>query len=168
MSGKPSYIVNEVRERDVTVDWLFGRGHVGTSVAQVALLLVGWFFTILPVVVTASALLHRDDAGGWWNYAEGFARWDSTIYWLGILLVIFVVGFLVLHVLHVLTLARRNLRETFDAQRLAKRLEIADAWYAAKFGPEPLRLQERRVRIGPYDDIETYELRGLYRDGGVD
>jgi len=48
------------------------------------------------------------------------------------------------------------------------RLEIADAWYADKFGPQALRLQQRRAQIEPYGDLETYELRGIYRANGVD
>ena len=69
-----------VDEKDVTVDWFFGTGTPGTKVAQLVLLLVGWFFAVLPVVITASALLHRDDEdGGWWGYQEGFVMWDETM-----------------------------------------------------------------------------------------
>ncbi len=82
---------------------------------------------------------------------------------LGILTVFFVVGFLALHLVHRATLKERNRRKTYDEQRLALRLEIAEAWYADKFGPEALRLQQRRAQIEPYGDLETYELRGLYR-----
>ena len=168
MNSKPSYVVHEVRESEVTVDWLFGPGHVGTKLAQSALLLVGWFFAVLPVVVTASALLNRYNEGGWWSYEEGFALWDQTMLYLGIILVVFIVGFLVLNVIHRVTLKQRNQRKTYDEQRLAQRLEIADAWYGDKFGPEPLRLRQRNVQITPYADLETYELRGLYRASEVD
>ena len=168
MNGKPPYVVHEVRERDVTVDWLFGPGHVGTKVAQGALLLIGWFFAVLPVVVTASALLNRHSEGGWWSYEEGFAIWDQTILVLTILLVVFIVGFLALHLAHRVTLKERNQRATYNEQRLTQRLEIAEVWYADKFGPEPLRGQQRRVQITPYGDVETHELRGLYRGSGVD
>ena len=41
-------------------------------------------------------------------------------------------------------------------------------WYAEKFGPETLRLQQRTTQIKPYSDIETYELRGLYDANGID
>ena len=168
MNGKPPYVVHEVPESDVTVDWLFGPGHVGTKITQYALLLVGWFFTVLPVVVTGSALLNRHTEGGWWSYEEGFAIWDQTMVILGIILVIFIVGFLALHLVHRRTIKERNQRVTHDEQRLIQRLEIADVWYAEKFGPEPLRGQQKRVQITPYGDVETHELRGLYRASGVD
>ena len=168
MTTKPSYVIHEVDEKDVTVDWFFGSGRVGTKVAQLALILVGWFFTLLPVVITASSLLNRDNDGGWWSYQEGFDMWDQTMRLLGILTVFFVVGFLALHLIHRATLKERNRRKTYDEQRLALRLEIADAWYADKFGPQALRLQQRRAQIEPYGDLETYELRGIYRANGVD
>lgn len=168
MNSKPSYVVLEVKESDVTVDWLFGPGHLGTKLGQSALLLVGWFFAVLPVVVTASALLNRYSDGGWWSFEEGFAVWDQTMLYLGIIFVIFIVGFLVLNVMHRTTLKKRNTRRTYDEQRLAQRLEIADAWYGDKFGPDSLRRQQRRIQITPYADVETYELRGLYRAGEVD
>lgn len=168
MTPKPSYVVHEVREKDVTVEWFFGAGHLRTKLTQLLLVLVGWFFTVLPVVITASSLLQRDDASGWWGYSEGFAMWDKTMVILGFLTLCFVVGFLALHLLHRATAKERNRRNTYDEQRLAQRLEVADAWYADKFGPEALRRQQGKVLIEPYSDIETYELRGLYRANGVD
>ena len=168
MTTKPSYVIRQVDEKDVTIDWFFGSGRAGTKVAQLALLLVGWFFVVLPVVITASSLLNRDNDGGWWSYQEGFDLWDQTIRFLGILTIFFVLGFLALHVVHRATAKERNQRKTYDAHRLALRQEIADAWYADKFGPEKFRLQQRRVEIEPYGDLETYELRGLYAANGLD
>ncbi len=60
-TAKPTYVVNEVRESDVTVDWFYGAGRWGTKILQLIALLVAWFFAILPIVVTASALIYRDD-----------------------------------------------------------------------------------------------------------
>jgi hypothetical protein len=168
MTAKPAYVIHHVDEKDVTVDWLFGSGRAGTKVAQSVLLLVGWVFAVLPVVITASALLNRGNDGGWWSYQEGFDLWDQTIRILAILTVFFVVGFLALHIVHRATAKERNLRKTYDAPRLALRMEIADAWYSEKFGPETLRQQQRKVQIEPYGDLETYELRGLYRANRVD
>lgn len=164
----PTYIVHQVDERDVTVDWYFGPGHVGTKLAQTLLLVVGWFFLVLPVVITASALLNRDNPGaGWWSYPEGFAMWDLTIATLGIVIAFFIVGFLVLFLINRVRAKERNRRTTFDEQRLAQRVQLADAWYAGKFGPEPLRQRQRAVQIEPYGDVETFELRGLYRENGL-
>jgi uncharacterized membrane protein len=168
MTTTPPYVIHEVAEKDVTVDWFFGSGHISTKVVQLALLLAGWFFVVLPVVITASSLLNRHNDEGWWHHQEGFDLWDQTMRILGILTVLFVVGFLVLHLVHRVTLKERNRRKTYDEQRLALRLEIADAWYAEKFGPQALRRQQRKVQIEPYGDLETYELRGLYRANGVD
>lgn len=167
MTPKPSYVTHHVDEKDVTVDWFFGSRLRGTKLRQLVLLVVSWFFVVLPVVITASSLLNRDNDGGWWSYQEGFDMWDRTVRLLGILVVIFVVGFLALHLIHRATLKERNRRKTYDEQRLARRMEIADAWYADKFGPEALRLQQRKAQIEPYVDIETHELRGLYRANGV-
>ena len=168
MTTRPSYIVHNVEEKDVTVDWFFGRGRAGVKLRQGLLLLVAWFFAILPIVVTASALLHRDDPNaGWWNYEEGFELWDRTIAYLAIIVAILIVFFLVFHLLHRSTLKKRNAIHTYDAERLARRLEVADAWYSDKYGPEQLRQEQRRIQIEPYADIETYELRGLYESNGA-
>ena len=64
--------------------------------------------------------------------------------------------------------AHGDARATFDAERLSKRLEIADAMYARKYGPVADRLGQANVVIQPYADIETYELRGLYRQYEVE
>ena len=40
MTQKPDYIVHEVSEKDITVDWFFGPGHWGTKLGQAALLVV--------------------------------------------------------------------------------------------------------------------------------
>jgi hypothetical protein len=40
--------------------------------------------------------------------------------------------------------------------------------YARKFGPTTQRLQQRKIRIEPYNDLETYELRDQYRAYGVE
>lgn len=168
MTAKPAYVVDHVDEKDVTVDWFYGSGHVGTKVTQLILVIVGWIFAVLPVAITASALLNRDNDEGWWNYQEGFDLWDETIRILGILTLFFIVGFLALHLVHRATAKERNRRKTYDEERLALRLEVAEAWYAEKFGPEALRLHQRTTQITPYSDIETYELRGLYDARGID
>ncbi|GAA1771706.1 hypothetical protein GCM10009795_017180 [Nocardioides hankookensis] len=163
MTSKPSYVVHEVAEKDVTVEWFFGSGHVRTKVFQVAWILVSWFFVVLPVFITASSLLHRDDEGGWWSYQEGFDMWDRTVFLLEVLFFAFVLIFLGLHLLDRTSRATRNGRREYDAQRLALRLEIAETWYADKYGPRDERVHQRHVEIQPYSDIETYELRNLYR-----
>jgi len=169
MTGAPPYCVHRVEEKDVTVDWFFGRGHLSTKVRQLVLVVVGWFFVVLPVVVTGSALLHRDDAdAGWWGYHEGFEMWDRTMRFLGILTAFFVVVFLVLYVLNRASRRTRSRRTTNDEERLALRLEIAERLYTERYGPAELRRELAYVRIQPYADIETYELRGLYRDQAVD
>lgn len=170
---QPPYVVHVVDEQDVTVDWFFRPRQpgapAGTRLKQLVLVVVGWFFVVLPVVITTSALLHRDDdSEGWWGYHEGFVMWDLTMILLGILFVAFVVGFLALHLIDRASTRRRDQRFTFDEERLERRLEVADAWYAGKFGPESIRVQQSRIRIEPYADLETYELRGLYRAHGVD
>jgi hypothetical protein len=65
-------------------------------------------------------------------------------------------------------LERRHADEkTYDEERLARRLELAGNLYATKYGPESARQEQRRVRIEPYGDFETYELRDHYRKHGV-
>lgn len=169
MTTPPPYVVHHVDEKDVTVDWFFGTHHPGTKATQLVLVLIGWFFLILPIVITGSALVHRDDdTRGWWGYHEGFAMWDRTIAFLAVLTVVFIVGFLVLHLLDRASAGRRRRAKTYDEHLLEERTRIAAQWYATKFGPEELRTLQRHVRIEPYGDVETYELRGLYRTRGVD
>lgn len=168
MTTKPSYIVHTLDERELTVDWFFGPGHFGKKVAQLALVLIGWFFAILPVVVTASALINRDNPEhGWWSYVEGFALWDTTIMYLGVLFAVFVVGYLALFIVNRVLSRSRDSRKNYDEQRLEQRLGIADAMYAEKFGPQSLRIEQASIRIQPYANLDTYELRGLYRGYGV-
>lgn len=169
MTDKPSYIVHSVEERDITVDWFFGKGSVWVKLRQFGLLVVAWFFAVLPVVITWSAVANRDNPNkGWWKYAEGFALWDTTIAFLGFFLVLFAVGYLVLYLINRASMRHRNAATTYDADRLATRLEIAEHMYQEKFGPSALRQEQRRIVIHPYADIETFELRGEYRDFGVE
>lgn len=169
MTAKPEYIVNTVDERDITVDWFFGRGRLGKKLQQFVLLLLAWFFALLPVAITASAVINRDNPDkGWWKYAEGFALWDTTIVFLGFFFVLFVVGYFVLFLVNRASLKKRNAIATFDEPRLAQRLDIAEAMYSEKFGPQALRVEQNRIQIQPYADIETFELRGLYREYGVE
>ena len=168
MTRKPPYAIHALDEKDLTVDWFFGPGHIATKAMQLVLILIGWFFALLPVVVTASALLNRDnDELGWWSYVEGFALWDETMAALGFLLAAFIVGYLVLFLVNRRDASRRAKRRTVDEHRLEQRLLIADDMYAEKFGPPELRVQQSRVQIQPYADLETFELRGLYRKHGV-
>lgn len=168
MTTGPSYVVHVVDEKELTVDWFFGPGHLGTKAVQLVLVLIGWFFAVLPVVITASALVHRYQEGaGWWEHHEGFRIWDETVLFLTILTATFVVGFLALHLADRAQASKRAGATTYDRSRLARRLEIARDLYADKYGPEPLRLQQRTVRVAPHSDLETYELRGLYRSHGV-
>lgn len=168
MTEKPDYVVHVVEEDEVTIDWFFGKGHLRVTIIQLIMIVIGWFFSILPIVVTASALIHRRDPGGAWDYYEGFVMWDVTISTLSLLLVFFVVGFLVLHFLHRHQAERDRRQPTYDQERLEQRLNLADELYANKYGPVELRQLQRSIRIEPYADIETYELRDLYRTYGVD
>lgn len=168
MTDKPAYVVHHVEEKDVTVDWFFGRGHVRTTLVQLVLLVVGWFFAILPLVIEISAFSHRHDAGGWWNYREGFDMFDATMLYLGILVMAFIVGFLTLHLVHRAVDRRHDQEKTYDEERLGLRLSLADDLYSGKYGAPELRIEQRNIRIEPYEDFETYELRDSYRIHGVD
>ena len=165
----PSYVTHQVAEKDVTVDWFFGDSHARTKITQLVLVVAGWFFLVLPVVITISALVHRnDDATGWWGYHEGIVLWETTMVFLGVLLVLFMVGFLALHLLDRAGRRTSDRTTTYDEERLALRLEVAGHWYDDKFGPADLRQQQDRIDIEPYGDLETYELRGLYRTFGIE
>ena len=118
-------------------------------------------------MVTASALTHRNDAGGWWSYHEGFALWDLTMATLGLLGVAFVLGFSTLYLVSQLRARSRNDQKTYDEERLATRLDVAGELFANKYGSKEIRLHQRNIRIQPYSDFETYELRDRYRTYGV-
>lgn len=169
MTRPPEYITHEVNEKDVAVDWFFGHEMRWHKVSQLAQMIIGWFFALLPVIITVSALAYRNDPDlGWWNYSEGFHMWEVTMLILGLLMVVFIVGFLSLHLIHRMLTRTSTRRITYDAERLARRLELAEDMYGSKYGDEALRVQRKKVTIEPYQDIETYELRDLYRDYGVD
>lgn len=165
---RPDYIVHTVDEKDVTVDWFFARGPSRHRFRQLVLMIIGWFFAILPIVVTASALIHRNDGHGWWRYREGFAMWDVTTRTLGFLIVVFIIGFFVLYLINRTQAKSRDRRLTYDAERLERRLELAADMYAGKYGNEAFRTERKSIVIEPYDDVETYELRDRYREYGVD
>ena len=167
MTTKPGYVVHVVNEDDVTVDWFFGDRPFRQKVPQLILILIGWFFALLPVVITVSALRHRDDAGGWWSYPEGFELWDLTMATLGLLGVAFVLGFSTLYLVSQLRARSRNHQKTYDEERLETRLDLAEDLFASKYGSRERRLDQRNIRIQPYSDFETYELRDRYRTYGV-
>jgi hypothetical protein len=157
-----------VDEKDATVDWFFARGQNWRRIRQFALMVVGWAFAILPVVITASALLHRNGPGGWWSYPEGFYLWDVTTRTLGFLIAVFIVGFFALYAANRASAREREKRKTYDAARLSRRLELAADLYQGKYGDRAFRWERKRVVIEPYADVETYELRDHYREYGAD
>ena len=167
MTEKPGYVVHVVNEDDVTVDWFFGDRPFRQKILQLILILIGWFFALLPVVITVSALTHRNDEGGWWSYSEGFAVWDLTMATLVLLGVAFVLGFSTLYLVSQLRARSRNDQKTYDEERLATRLDVAGELFANKYGSKEIRLHQRNIRIQPYSDFETYELRDRYRTYGV-
>lgn len=168
MTRRPDYVVHQVEEKDVTVDWFFTRDWGLRWIRQFILMIVGWAFAVLPVVITASALLHRGGRGGWWSYSEGFRMWDTTTRTLEFLMAVFIVGFLALYLVNRASARKRDQRKTYDEQRLARRLELAADLYGRKYGGRNFRYERKRIVIEPYEDLETYELRDRYREYGVD
>jgi hypothetical protein len=169
MTKRPDYIIHHVDEKDFTVDWFFGDRPYTKKIPQLVLVLLGWFFAVLPVVITASAIVNRNDQQtAWWSYREGFVMWDVTISSLAFLVGFFILAFYVLYLINRALARRRIQKKTYNEQRLAQRLELAGDLYAKKYGPEPFRLQQRRIQIEPYGDLETYELRDHHRTYGVD
>jgi uncharacterized membrane protein len=168
MTRPPGYIVHQVDEKDVTVDWFFAHGWGWRRIEQFALILVGWFFTVLPVVITVSALVYRDDPQkAWWSYREGFDMWVLTMTILGFLVTVLIVGFFALFIVNRASAKQRDRRKTYNAARLSRRLELAASLYQSKYGAETYRLEQKRITIRPYQDLETYELRDRYRKYGV-
>ncbi len=169
MTDKPEYIVHEVDEKDVTVDWFFTRWRSLRPVGQLLAILGTWFLALLPIAITASSLYYQDQPDqGWWDYREGFVIWKITVGFLGLILLFYLIFFAVLHLIDRAQARKRAERTTYDEERLAKRLELAEDWYAEKFGPVEIRRERRAIRIEGHSDVETYELRSRYRDFGVD
>jgi uncharacterized membrane protein len=168
MTRPPGYIVHQVDEKDVTVDWFYARSRGRRRIVQFVLVVVGWFFAVLPVVITVSALVHEDDPQkGWWSYREGFYLWNLTMLILGFLIVMFIIGFSALYLVNRASTRQRDRRKTYNATRLSQRLELAAGLYQGKYGAEAFRLEQKRITIQPYQDLETYELRDRYREYGV-
>jgi hypothetical protein len=166
---EPDYRTHSVDERDLTVDWFFGSIRFHRKIPQLLLAIVGWFFAVLPIVITASALIHRNTAQrGWWSYREGYVMFDVTSIILGILVIVFVVGYLALLIIDRRRDGWRRDHISYDLEKLDLRLAIAEDLYSEKFGPEEARLARQNIRIEPYADLETYELRDRYRDYDVE
>jgi hypothetical protein len=163
MTTKPPYVVHTLAEKEMTVDWFFGRRHYGVKVKQFILIVIGWFFAVLPVVVTAVVLGNRDDETWTWWSERIYTTWDRTLQIMAFFFAVFVVAYLALFVINLLASKGRNKRNTFDEERLSRRLALAEAMYDEKFGPRELRAEEANVQIQPYGDVETFELRGRYR-----
>jgi hypothetical protein len=168
MTRPPGYMVHKVDERDVTVDWFFAHGQARHRIRQFALMVVGWVFAILPVAITASALLDRNGSGGWWKYPEGYYLWDVTTLTLGFLIAVFIIGFFALYIANRASAGKRDQRKTYDPARLSRHLELAADLYRSKWGTEAFRLERKNVVIEPHKDVETYELRDHYRKYGAD
>ena len=139
MTDKPSYVVHTVTEKEITVDWFFGKGHLGKKITQFFLLLCRMVLRrILPMVVTASAILNRDNPDkGWWKYAEGFTlvghddRVPQAFF-----LILFVVGYLVLFLVN--RASREVPQRDGDLRRGSAGQEARDRrgdLYEEKFGP---------------------------------
>jgi hypothetical protein len=163
---RPDYLTHTVDERDLTVDWFFGPRTFREKLPQLVLAIIGWIFTILPIVITVSAVTHQD-GGGWWNYREGFVMFNLTIDILAILLAVFIAGYILLFLADRRADGWRKEHIAYDVERLDLRLAIAEDLYSGKFGPEEARLAQRDIRIEPESDFETYELRDRYRDYDV-
>lgn len=162
---RPDYIVHTLDEDELTVDWFFGRRTALQKLPQLLAAVVGWFFSILPIWITISAIANRhDDRKGWWSYHEGFVMFEVAMIVLGILFAFFVLGFFALYLADRRADGWRRENISYDLERLDLRLAIAESIYARKFGPESARLAQRHVRIEPLSDFETYELRDSYRD----
>lgn len=161
---KPDYVIHEVDEQDITVDWFFGDANNKVKPVQQIVGIIGWLFTALPVYITVSAIMHRNDGEGFWHYREGFVMFEVTMIILAILLVFFVLGYLLLYFIDRRVDGWRKAHVTYDIDRLDLRLAIAEDLFATKFGPEETRLAQRSIRIEPHADFETYELRDRYRD----
>lgn len=166
MTPKPPYVVHSLPEREMTVDWFYGRGHLGIKVKHFVLIVIGWLVALTPVVFTTWALINRDSGKNVGGSGRAFAIWDQTIAYLGFFLAFFIVFYLGLFIANKLSMKRRNQRRTYDEERLRRRIEVAEDMYVEKFGPRELRVNEAHVQIQPYGDIETYELRGRYRNYG--
>jgi uncharacterized membrane protein len=167
MTRPPGYLVHQVDEKDVTVDWFFARGRARHRIRQFALMVIGWACAVVPVVITASALVHRNGPGGWWSYPEGFYLWDVTTRTLGFLIVVFIIGFFALYAANRASARKRDKRTTYDAARLSRRLELAADLYRSKYGDRAFRFERKKIVIEPYADVETYELRDCYREYGL-
>lgn len=166
MTAKPSYIIHTLPEKAMTVDWFFGRGHLGIKIKHFILIVIGWLAALTPVAFTTWALINRDSGKSVGGSGRAFVIWDQTMAFLAFFLSFFIVFYLGLFIANKLSMKRRNQRRTYDEERLRRRIEVAEDMYVEKFGPRELRVNDAHVQIQPYGDIETYELRGRYRNYG--
>ncbi|WP_062211856.1 hypothetical protein [Demequina oxidasica] len=168
MSPKPSYITHSVEESDVTVDWFFGSASVAVKARQVALVSVSWFFALLPICLTTWALVHRNDPDSpWARYTDWFNIWQIMMTVIAALIAFFAIAFLLMFLLNRSDMRKRNVRETYNVERLDRRVAIAADWYSERYGDKSERIDESRVIVLPGSNIGTYELRELYAKNEV-
>lgn len=157
----PSYVKKESNEDAVTVDWFFGKGHIGTKIWQDILMVIGVFFAALPIFITVKTMLatYMKKGETVWSYREGFKMWQDATHFFFQMLIFFVVIFLVLYIINVLRARHERKGLTVDAERVAYRMSLAEEMYDSKYGPRAFRMQRQNIRVAGYDDVETYELR---------
>ncbi|WP_061965184.1 hypothetical protein [Demequina aurantiaca] len=168
MTSQPAYIRHSVAESDVTVDWFFGNASVALKARQLALVGISWFFALLPVALTAWALIHRHDPDSLWaRYSDWYATWQTMMTIVVALIAFFAVTFLAMFLLNRAAMRKRNLRNTFHEHRLERRLAVSAEWYEEKYGDMQARTAESRVVVLPGGNIGTFELRELYAKNDV-
>lgn len=168
MTDRPRYNNRHVSEDDLTVDWYFGSGHLARKIWQSILIIIGWFFAILPIVITLSAVFMQDsESGGWWRYSEGIDMWNLEISIIFLMTVVFVIAFGYLYVTSSIKRRREINQITYDEERLRRRLMLSAEQYDDRFGPTDARWGKSRVLVPPEANIGTFELRERFAEEGV-
>ncbi|WP_409021869.1 hypothetical protein ACE83Q_06210 [Dellaglioa sp. P0083] len=158
--NKPDYIVNEVDEDALTIDWFFGQKNVGLKLRQLVLITIGWIACLVPISITVILILFKDKAIpiDQTLFTELFDTIINTFlqYYL-----FFIAFFLILHIYN-LILSNNRLKndiESYDSKLLKKHTDLAEEMYYSKYGPRDHREGQNKIIIQDYADIGTFELR---------
>lgn len=159
-TNKPDYILNEVDEKSLTIDWFFGQKKLSLKLKQFFLITLGWIACLVPIGITTVLIVFRDKDIPI-NQAVFTALFNTIIKTFVQYYLFFIVFFFILHVYNLILSRNRlkNERESYNPQLLKKHTDLAEEMYYSKYGPRNHREGQNRIVIQDYADIGTFELR---------
>lgn len=158
--NKPDYIINEVDEKSLTIDWFFGQKQLSLKLKQLVLITIGWIACLVPIGITTILIIFRDKNIPI-NQAAFTELFDTIISTFLQYYLFFIIFFFILHIYNLILSRsrRRNDKASYNPKLLKKHTDLAEEMYYSKYGPRDHREGQNRIIIQDYADIGTFELR---------